>query len=195
MKVTEILAESTVDKVVPQILTDLKGKKMDWKELNAFLATQTNFLETPHVNQTSYIIKADSGLKRGPLMTALKKVADDTCRVANGTKGNAFIVDFNFDTPVKGKILFDQTSDKEQIAKNTQSALKKSKVSGGAKGYFLRNNGTGIPQYNAIGVFTEGPMEGEPFNVEISGKATFKKGDIVSVTHEPTYGKVYLAKK
>jgi len=190
MKVLEILSEAT--KEVPAILANLKGKKLGYEEAREYLQGYADVVDQPHENKEIFRFKKDTaGFTFARLVSALEKGTDGTVRVYKH-RANEVAIGWNYNTPAKAKVLYDQTDDKDVIEKNLKQAKSRSTGKGISKGYFVKTTVTPTSSL-LVGQFLEGPHKGDTFAVNWlprRGPANLKKGATINVKFESTYGTV-----
>jgi hypothetical protein len=176
------------------ILTELKGKKLDWYEMSKFLDSHTEVFEK---KGTMWKVKKDAGVNIRPIVTALKNAA---AGAAEPELSRAFItVEWADKYPIKATVMlntrvFDKSKPIEDFNKQKQAdfawAMKNATGTGGGKGWYVSSEGSSRPLY---GRFDEGPQEGNMFKTD-ARSASYKKGDKIKVViTSSTYGRVELA--
>lgn len=208
MKVQQLFEAAEKTEQIIWDLSELEGKKMNREKAINFVA------KLPYVTRNSpkgsiFEVKKNVKFNMAKLIKLLN--AMDPSISAHKWSGSTrkFDIDFNFEHPVAGKILYvpPTIEDYKKMSKEERAVAEKKfgemivdlknkereKRGGkGPVGWFLSRTATDWFG-DILGEFLEGPSKGDYFKVTSRAK-DLNVGDIIEVIHEPTYGRVEVKK-
>lgn len=209
MKVQQLFEADKPEEIVWD-LSELEGKKMNREKAIKFVA------KLPHVennapNKSIFEVKKGVKFNMAKLIKLLNAMDPSISAYKWPGSTRKFHLDFNYNHPVKGKILYSPpthdefmalTKEQREDAKKKvnelttelhakeKAALKSDKASAG---WYMTHNANDWFT-DLICQFVEGPSKGRYFKVGKPYKSDLKIGDEIEVTYDPTYGRVKVKK-
>lgn len=178
-------------------LSELQGKKLDWEGARKFLDKLPQLEKKSWI---SYVVKPGIKFNMAKLISLLNAMHPSIEAHKWPGKSREFMVDFNENYPVEGKVVFapklgkktpeERKKQDEEFAKKCEELRNAKKAKGIQWGWYMDKTTMNGAFMTILGEFLEGPNKGRPFACQYNPSKQIKVGEVIKVKAGSTYGDV-----
>lgn len=180
-------------------VSELQGKNLDWEKCRKFLDKLPQLEKTSWI---SYSVKPGIKFNMVKLIRLLDGMHPSISAHKIPGKSRAFMVDFNEDYPVEGKVVFapklgkktpeERAKQDEEFTKKCDELRSAKKAKGIQWGWYMDRATMNGSFMTILGEFLEGPNKGRPFACQYNPSKQISVGDVIKVKAGSTYGGVRM---